>query len=233
MAATTRVYNCSDAVFISFSSQSITLIGDEHAKFMAFSNHFTPETLSAMKILFQNADAIPSDKVYVDMQAKSTNNIKLKLEETGKFYQRCKFDIEMAFPDDKNIWNQFGFNDYDEARKSARNMYMFYSDFQFMTNLHKEDLLAKNWTEETFTQIEDHKSSLKNLMDEQTKSMVERGRATDQRVVALNSLHDKLAKYMKAAKFIYDGNEEMIKWFKFPVATPTDKKEEEATASEL
>jgi len=232
MATTTRIYNCSDAVFISFSSQSITLIEEEHAKFTAFSNHFTPETLTSVKELFQNAANIPSDKVYIDMQAKSTNNIKLKLEEAGKFYQRCKFDIEMAFPNDKNIWNQFGFNDYDEARKSARNMYMFYSDFQFMVNLHKEDLLAKNWTEETFTKIEDHKVSIKSLMDEQTKSMVDRGRATDQRIDALNSLHDKLAKYMKAAKFIYDGNEEMLKWFKFPVATTTEKKEEETTVSE-
>lgn len=226
MTTTTRYYNCSDSVFTSFASQSCTLIREEHDKFKGFSTYFTDQTLQGLDRSFAIAEEIPSDKVFVDMQAKSTNNLTLKLEDSGKFYQKCKFNIEMAFPNDKNLWNQFGFNDYEEARKSPRNMYMFYCDFQFMANLHKKDLLTKNWTEETFTQIEEIKNSLKELMNEQTKCMVERGRATENRIIALNSLYELLAKYMKAAKLIYEGNDEMLKWFKFPSTTTTKKEDQ-------
>ncbi|WP_421919068.1 hypothetical protein [Marinifilum sp.] len=227
MASTTRLYNCSDAVFISFSGQIISILDQEHSKFELFSNHFTPETLQALKDKLASADKIPSDNVYIDIQAKSTENINKAVDDCGKLYQRCKFDIELVFPNEKNIWNQFGFNDYEDARKSARNMYMFYSDFQFMVNLHKDELMKTAWTEERFTQIEQHKTNLKSLMDAQTKSMVERGKATEKRVEALNVLYDGLAKYVKAAKYIYEDNEEILKWFKFPV-TSNGKKDDEA-----
>lgn len=219
MASSTRLYNCSDAVFIGFSSQIINILEKEHSKFESFSNYFKPETLQQVKNQFKATEDIPSDKVYIDIQAKSTDNINKEVEKCAKFYQRCKFDIEMLFPNDKNIWNQFGFNDYEIARKSARNMYMFYSDFQFMVDLQKEKLLEAAWTEDMLTQIEQRKNNLKELMDEQTKSMVERGSATELRVETLNSLYESLAKYVKAAKFVYDDNEEILKWFKFPVTT--------------
>ncbi|WP_321298452.1 hypothetical protein [Marinifilum fragile] len=225
MTSTTRLYNCSDAVFVSFSSQIISILEQEHSKFESFSTYFKPESLQLIKDQYNAASSIPSDKVHIDIQAKSTDNINKEVDECAKLYQRCKFDIELVFPNDKNIWNQFGFNDYLDARKSAKNMYMFYSDFQFMVNLHKEELMKIAWTEDIFAKIDERKNNLKALMNAQTKSMVERGRATEQRVTTLNVLYESLAKYVKAAKYIYEGNDEMLKWFKFPV-TANGKKEE-------
>jgi len=36
--------------------------------------------------------------------------------------------------------------------------------------------------------------------------------------MTLNNLYEKLGRYMKAAKIIFEENEEMLKWFKFPVS---------------
>lgn len=228
----TRLYSCSDAIFISWVSQRINLIKEEQGKFSAFSVYFTPERIQEVEVLFDEANNIPSDKVYIDIQAQATDNINVWVEKCAKFFQACKFDIENVFVNKKHIWNQFGFNDYEEARKSGRNMYMFYLDFLLIANLHKTEMTELVWTEETFTRIAEHKDTLKMYMDQQTKCKVDRGRATDGRIVTLNNTYEKLAKYMKAAKIIFVDNEEMLKWFKFPAATRGTKDKDEATELE-
>jgi hypothetical protein len=216
-----RLYSCSDAVFIGWVSRSINLIKEEHSRFAAFSIIFSPERLQEIELLTDNASSIPSDKVYIDIQAQATENVTVSIEACAKFFQTSKFDIENVFPNKKHIWNQFGFNDYEAARKSGRAMYMFYSDFILIANLHKAAMTESTWTEDTFTKIADLKDSLKLNMDHQIKCKVDRGRATDDRIETLNKIYEMLSKYMKAAKIIYANNEEMLRWFKFPVARNT------------
>lgn len=224
----TRFYHVSDPNFIAFASQIINLIEEEKAKFEAFSVYFTTDSLQALNINFQQANAIPSDKVHVDIQAKATEDTRIELDKCGKFFQRCKFDIEMVFPNNKHLWNQFGFNDYLEARKSAKNMFMFLTDFHLISSLHKDKLMESAWTEATYASILEHKDMLKLSMDRQTKSMVDRGRATEERIASLNGLYEKLAVYMKAAKIIFAENEELLKWFKFPAQANNKVPETEA-----
>jgi len=234
----TRLYNCSDAVFMSWVSQRINLIREEKERFSEFSVYFTDEKISEIEALYADAMNIPSDKVYVDIQAQATENINAGVENCAKFFQSCKFDIENVFPDKKHVWNQFGFNDYEAARKSGRAMFMFYSDFMLIANMHKETMTETTWTEETFIKIAELKDSLKLNMDQQTKCRVDRGRATDDRIVCLNKIYEKLAKFMKAAKIIFADNEEMLKWFKFPASKsvkdktePTELETQEDTVS--
>ena len=220
-----RLYSCSDAVFMSWVSQSVNLIKEEQSRFTDFSVFFTPERVQEIEVLYAEANTIPSDKVFIDIQAQATENINTCVEECARFYQSCKFDIETVFPNKKHIWNQFGFNDYEAARKSGRAMFMFYSDFILIANLHKQAMTESAWTEETYTKIAELKDKLKMNMDQQTKCRVDRGRATDDRVVCLNKIYEKLAKYMKAAKIIYADNQEMLRWFKFPVTSKGSKEE--------
>ena len=228
----TRLYNCSDAVFMSWVSQRINLIREEKERFSEFSVYFTDEKISEIEALYADAMNIPSDKVYVDIQAQATENINNCVEECGRFYQACKFEIETVFPNKKHIWNQFGFNDYEAARKSGRAMFMFYSDFLLIANLHKAEMTKSAWTEETYTRIAELKDKLKMLMDQQMKSRVDRGKATDERVVCLNNIYENLARYMKAAKIIYANNEEMLRWFKFPVGKNTKDKMDDLSEQE-
>ena len=224
--ARARSYSGTDANFIIFSSQSINIIFDKHDEFMAFSPHFTAETLAELKSLFETASNVPSDNTYIDIQAKATENVNTELAASGKFFQRCKFDIEMAFPNDKKVWNQFGFNDYDDARKSGKLMYLFLTDFDMIANKYKEPLTAKGWTEDTFTSILTHRDKLKGYMDEQSDCILKRNRATEERTIALNNLYEKLAIYFKAARIMYEEDEDLLKWFKFPAASPKATNEE-------
>ena len=114
-----RLYACSDAVFMGWVSRSINLISEEKERFTSFSVFFTPERIQEVAVLYLEANQIPSDKVYIDIQAQATENINTCVEACAKFFQACKFDIENVFPNKKHIWNQFGFNDYEAARKSG------------------------------------------------------------------------------------------------------------------
>jgi hypothetical protein len=227
MTTNSRLYNCSDTVFIPWASQTTNLVKKEHLKFEAFSAYFSPEKHKELQVLYEEAIGIPSDKVYIDIQAKATDNLNISVDEACKYYQACKFDIELIFPNDKHIWNQFGFNDYEVARRTARGVYMFFSDFKLIANLHKESLLEGGWTEEHFTKIQDYQDKIKLYMDQQTECVVKRGNATDRRIQTLNKMYEKLSKYLKAAKIIFAENEEMLKWFKFPVSAGGRKEEQE------
>ncbi|MDQ2180822.1 hypothetical protein [Marinifilum sp. D714] len=222
-----RSYSGTDANFIIDSGQKINLIKEKHDDFMAFSPHFTSETLAELDSLYTKASNIPSDHTYIDIQAKATENVNKELAASGKFFQRCKFDIEMAFPNDKKVWNQFGFNDYEEARRSGKLMYLFLTDFDMIANKYKAELSANGWTEETFSAILAHRDKLKGFMDEQSDCILKRNRATEERTIALNALYEKLAIYFKAARIMYEDDPDLLKWFKFPAATPKATKEEE------
>ena len=141
-----RYYHGTDANFIVTSGQTIELIQEEQAKFAAFSIHFTPENLQELIDKYDQITSIPSDNVFIDIQAKATNEVKIEHDKSCKFFQHSKFDIEMAFPNDKLVWNQFGFNDYAKARRSPRDMFMFLSDFDTMAVRYKDILMANGWT---------------------------------------------------------------------------------------
>ena len=220
----TRAYNGSDANFIIFSGQRINIIEEKHDDFIAFNPHFTPQTLTELKTLFETASNIPSDHTYIDIQAKATENVATKLAICCKFFKKCKFDIELAFPNDKKVWNQFGFNDYDEARRNGKLMYMFLTDFHMIADKYRDTLTTNGWKEDNFNEILTHRNELKACMYEQSECILNRNRATEERTIALNNLYEKLAIYFKAAKILYEDDEEFLKWFKFPAPAPAPNK---------
>ncbi|PKQ65919.1 hypothetical protein BZG02_02640 [Labilibaculum filiforme] len=221
-----RSYYGSDANFINFASQRIKLIEEKHADFIGFSPIFTSEGFAELKTIYDEACNITSDNAYIDIQAKATENVKLDLDACCKFYQRCKFDIQMAFPNDKKMWDQFGFNDYEEARKSGKYMYMFLTDLHMVSTRNTAALQKIGWTEESFSQILTLRDKLKADMILQSDCIMDRSRATENRTNKLNSLYEKMAVYFKAARILYDSNEETLKWFKFP-AQSSSKNESE------
>lgn len=221
-----RSYYGTDANFINFSGQRIKLIEEKHKDFTQFSPIFTPKGLRELNQVYEEACNITTDNAYVDIQAKATEDVKLDLEACCKFFQRCKFDIEMAFPNDKKMWDQFGFNDYDEARRSGKYMYMFLTDMHMVATRNPEPLTTVGWTEENFNQILIHRDSLKENMNLQSDSIMDRSRATENRMMILNNLYEKMAIYFKAARIMYDDNEENLKWFKFPAPTTSNKSDE-------
>lgn len=229
----TRSYYGSDANFIIFAGQRINIIKEKHADFTAFTPYFTTDTLAELESLYTTASNIPSDNTYIDIQAKATENVAIKLAVCCKFFQRCKFDIEMAFPNDKKVWNQFGFNDYDEARRSGKMMYMFLTDFHMIANRYKDELGAQGWVEENFTKILAHRDSLKEFMDEQSECILNRNHATEERMTALNNLYEKLSIYFKAARIMYEEDEELVKWFKFPAPNAKASEEEPDETEEV
>lgn len=221
-----RYFNGTDANFVVTSGQTIDLIQEKHSEFEAFSMHFTPERLKELIDLYDQIISIPSDNVFIDIQAKATNDVKIEHDKSCKFFQHSKFDIEMAFPNDKLVWNQFGFNDYEKARKSPRNMFMFLSDFDTMAVRYKDILTANGWTEEKFADILEHQNKLKAAMNSQNDSMIERRRATEDRVGKLNTVYEKMGTYFKAAQIIFDGDEDLLTQFRFPAPSPSSKSDD-------
>lgn len=212
-----RFYYGTDANFIISSGYSIQIINEKRSNFEAFSIHFTPGKLQELNDLYDQITTIPSDKVFINILAEASHDVKIEHDICCEFFQHSKIDIEMAFPNDELVWNQFGFNDYEKARKSPGNMFIFLTDFDTMAVRYKDTLLVNGWTEGKFATILEHRDKLKAAMNRQNNRILERRRATENRVEILNKLYEKLALYFKAAQIIFEENENLLKRFRFPI----------------
>ena len=203
----------------------INLIEEKHEEFESFSIHFTKNTLQDLKDFFRKFSRVLPEKVYQNIQDKATESMNSELVKCEKFIQRCKFDVDMIFGDDVMLWNQNGFNEYDNANKSGKNMSLFLSDLELIANLYKHQLMEIGWTDESFAKMTEYQENLKKCIDEQNVSIINRNRAAAKRTQYLNGLYEKLDMYKRAAFILFDGKADLLEWFKFLNEIELEKEE--------
>src|SRR3989304_10392479 len=67
----------------------------------------------------------PSDETNVDIIKQFGDAADGKLVLCANYFQDAKFFIEKAHPNQKVIWREYGYDNYEEARKSKPNMSLF------------------------------------------------------------------------------------------------------------
>lgn len=222
-----RLYHGSDAEFLNLGNNCLPVIKTAATQFANFSPRFTPDMLQQLETKLEEVGNVPSDQVFVDIQAKTTEQVEVQMGVCGKLFQNAKFSIEMAFPNDRIVWNQFGYNDYAKARMGAKYMYLFLTDFHMVAERYKVQLVAEGWDDARFAGILTQRDKLKAAMDNQNQAIMDRAKAAEQRIEKLNEVYEILALYFKAARIIFADNEEMLKYFRFPERTTANNELEE------
>lgn len=228
-----RHYHGTDANFIATSANSINVIEQVHGRFIAYSSYFTEQTLMQLKGGLAEATSIESDNVFIDLQAKATNDLNIELDSCRKFYQSCRFDIAMIFKNDKFMLNQFGANDYNKARQSPKEMYTLLNDLFLITTRHETILAEGGWTPEQTAEIATRRDQLRTKMIEQDERKFQRKKATTTRVILLNQLYQVLSAYFKAGQNIFSDDDDVLEYLVFPAASaPTEEEENEENVAE-
>ena len=156
-----RLYAGSDDEFL----QSVRVMHGQFtldkADFTAFDTMFSDPFGDNWLAQIETAADKLNDDYIVAIQATYTKRVEDKLTECRDFYQKMKYFIERAFPDNKEIWVQFGYPKYDEARKTETKMISFMGILHKAAVEYSEELIAVGFTQAQIDQI-------KSLHDELT-----------------------------------------------------------------
>lgn len=226
-----RLFNGSDASFISFVEFRKGTIEADYPSFTAFHPKFTPMYKLHLFELLDRASNTKSDSVYIDEQTEAAQLLEDQANVCRRVFQAAKFFIMETFPNKPRIHNQFGFNDYQTKTTTPQNLYAFMTDFYTVAQKYSAELSANQFPDEKIENIKVERDKLKQLEVAYNDKRMERGNAADSRIELLNKIHEILATIFRAAKVIFADDAKKLDLYKFPVKIST--KETETVVDEV
>src|SRR5688572_15066033 len=120
-----RKYHVPDAIMIEDAKTRRNSFIEDQADFVnedvSFSNPYEVTWLNAI----DNSEAQETDETVRDQTQQLTQLVEGRMADCRKKYNDTKFFIEKAFPDspiNRNIWKEFGYDDYPKARDTQSRM---------------------------------------------------------------------------------------------------------------
>ena len=156
------------------------------------------------------------DDVVVDEQVQETADVGIKLKECCDNFQAMKPVVETVFPGKPAIWNQFGFNDYEKARKSQGKMIQFMEMLFETSTQYKTQLIAGGFTQVKIDKIETLKNELKAEQISQELAKKERPVKTQERIILMNTVWATMQIINKASKAVFQGNFAKLAEYELP-----------------
>jgi hypothetical protein len=111
--------------------------------------------------------------------------------------------IEKAFPNNRAVWDAFGYNRYGKVRKNRLGLDGFMKTFHRAAVKYSVELIAKNYTQAMIDEIETLQKELIESVSDHESFIKSRLTAVLDRIVKMNQLYDVIMEVCKAGKRIY------------------------------
>jgi len=158
----TRLYKVADAYMIQFAKVLRLFFIDDQAQFETedsnFANPFEDNWLNTITA----AEAHPTDEQRRDQLEQLTVTVKAEMTECRNTFQAAKRYIEKAFPNNSEVWNEFGYDDYGDIFHSQPQMIEFMKGFHTTAVKYSAQLTAPavNFTAARIAEIETRRAAL-------------------------------------------------------------------------
>jgi hypothetical protein len=202
----TRDYAIADDNMLQDSRNTQALLATDIADFTAQDAMFTPAYATAWQAAITAAENEPTDEIYLDIQEQKKEVADTELANSRDLFQKSKYTIDKAFGTNVGILHEFGYDNYDTARKSHSGMQSFLNNFFTVADKYSAQLIAKGFTAEIITAITTQKNALENATKAWKTHELGRGTATQNRVIAVNAVWKYRREVANAAKYIYADN---------------------------
>jgi hypothetical protein len=201
-----RLYSFSDADLVQSSRVMQGLFVEEKPAFISFDAKYADPFAENWLAKIDGIGEVVEDSIHVGQLTEATKKVMNKMEECKLHYQTVRYFTEAAFPDNKQKWTQFGFNDYDDARKSETKMVKFLGILHKTSITYKTQLLAAGLTQANIDKIETLQEELTGADYEQEILKKKRPELTQERIVKLNECFEMMQRVSRAAKIIFANN---------------------------
>ncbi|MBI4947876.1 MAG: hypothetical protein HY840_15910 [Bacteroidetes bacterium] len=199
-------HNLSDVEMTQFSHTVRSAFTVDKALFTTFDPDFNDPFSANWLTKIEAAEALPSDEAVQDELTQLSNAVEEKMELCRHKFQSSKFFIEKTFPANFAVQNEFGYDDYEDARRSQVKMIGFMSNFFRVANKYKVKLIAKNYTQPMINEIGALHDQLHDANNAQEAFKSVRPVITQDRIIILNACWDETLKVCSAGKIIFYNN---------------------------
>jgi len=201
-----RFYGAPDSRMLDFSRSVHGYYVNDLPDFTSFDPDFDSLYGDAFLVAIGNAETYSSDNQLIDVLATATVEVEAKMKDCRDYFQHMKYFIEKAFPGNRTVWNEFGYNDYNRCRKVQVKMIQFMRDLHETATKYATQLATAHFDAPKILQIKTLADALQTANT--TQESVRRGRSTGsyERVILLNAVWDICQNIRKAAKVIYANN---------------------------
>lgn len=202
----TRTYGTDDATLLQFARTTHANVEANLAEFTAFDPQIAAAFLITYLQQIDDIEAFASDNQLIDVQAQHTMDVEAKMKECRDAFQLSKYFIELAFPNRPGTWSEFGYNDYDSARKSHEKMIQFMLVFVNVCIQYQTELSTVGMLPARVGEIQTLTTQLQALNTTQELSKGSRANATNERILMLNALWNNTKRLCNAGKTLYYNN---------------------------
>ncbi len=223
MSQNERQYNIPDADLLQHGKEVATVITEDLQDFKQFDATFQDEYPTSIQQAIDTVKAMKTDMLVIDEMAEKTSAVNEALSACNRAYRTVKYFVEKAFPGNRAIQNQFGFNDIAKYRTDATGMIVFMGDFISMVDKHKTELTSQGCNEQLLDSLSAVRDHLQATKIAQELFKKERGLITQERVEKLNELYRLLSPVSEVASIIYSDDQARLARYTFPRPKTTSK----------
>lgn len=218
-----RIYRMADDTMTQFCSTLIGLFAADKADFVDFDSDFDDPFQEVWQTNITAAEGVIKDEVIVDEQTGLSAIAEETMDACRHQFQSSKYFIEKAFPNNRPVHNEFGYDNYDDARNVQTRMISFMENFHRVAEKHKEKLLEANYTQEKIDEIDTLRSQLHTANKNQEAFKKGRPVLTQDRIIILNKPWEAVLLVHKAAKNIYHDDSAKYDQYKLPATETPDE----------
>jgi hypothetical protein len=195
-----RLYRITDPEMYEAAKTKRGFFIADKADFIAFDPDFDDPFADGWLTQINSAEAMPQDETLDDQLTQLTADVEEQMVKCRDKFQDSKFFIEKTFPDKVKIWNEFGYNNYEAARKSQVQMIQFMKNFHTTATKYKIQLIAKNYTQVMIDEIDSLRKALDDANQVQESFIGNLPVQTQARHIKNNELWETIVKVCSAGK---------------------------------
>jgi hypothetical protein len=200
---TLRTYGIADADMLELAKTKQGFMNEDKQKFTEFDDDFKDPYASNWITAITECEQDLKDVSVVSQMTNLTQAVEAKMEQCRNAYQALKFFVEKAFPNNKPVWNEFGYAKYEDARKSQAQMIQFMQEVYSIATKYSALLIEKNYAQAKIDALLTLKQELDTANNEQEIFKGGRPTLTQTRVTKLNSVWEITEKVCRAGKIIF------------------------------
>ena len=153
-------YRVTDPEMFEVSKTKHEFFEEDKADFIAFDADFADPFADEWTVLTETTEAIPTEETLNDQLTQLTTEVEAQMKTCREKFQDTKYFIEKAFPDNIPVWNEFGYNTYESARKSQLKMIQFMKGFHVTATKYSAQLIANGYSLLKINEIETFRAAL-------------------------------------------------------------------------
>jgi len=201
-----RLYSMSDAIMLEKASVMHAALVDSLADFTNYTTLFDQTYADDWMAEIMVALQTPTAEQVGDMGSSYTQVVLEKMAECRKAFGGMKFFVREAFPNNVGVQNEFGFDDYAEARNKQPLMVYFMQRLHFTATKYANQLLAAGCPQARIDGLQALANQLFVVNVEQEAFLKNRPNSTAERITILNNVWKQLIRVSEAGKVIYADN---------------------------